>query len=333
MMVMVLAFGTAALLSGWWGTRWVTRRAEPWGLIDIANARSMHRRPTPRGGGLAVVVTVFLGTLILWVGVQLRTTDAVAVWGGAVAIGGIGLLDDRYGVSSKLRFLVHIGTAMVVMVLVHMPSESALKWSFTVALAVLAITWSINLFNFMDGIDGLAGSEACMVLGWYAAAAAWLWPDGSHLLALGASAAVFGFLAWNWPPARIFMGDVGSGFLGFLIAFLAIRAWSHEPLLTVTTASMYSYFWVDASVTLFVRLRTGQNVFQAHRLHAYQKRARLSGSHSRVSLQVIALNALWLLPWNILVVTRQLPAIALTIPTLGVAWYVLQARPGLEPAS
>jgi Fuc2NAc and GlcNAc transferase len=164
------------------------------------------------------------------------------------------------------------------------------------ALAVLAIVWVVNLFNFMDGIDGIAGSEALIVCvaggaiagqsSEHVAAAAWL--------LAGASA---GFLAWNWPPARIFMGDVGSGFLGFFIAVLALAAARSAPASAFVWLILGGTFFVDATVTFLRRLLRGVRVYEAHREHAYQWLSRRWQSHAAVDWAFIAVNVCWLAPW------------------------------------
>jgi len=164
-------------------------------------------------------------------------------------------------------------------------------------LAVLSIVWTLNLFNFMDGIDGIAASEAVFICG-----SAWmlsLLPAGAAgsvgALALIFCAACLGFLVWNWPPARIFMGDVGSGYLGFVIAVLAIAADHDDPAAPWPWLILGGVFFVDASVTLVHRALRGERVYEAHRTHAYQWLARRWG-HRRVTVSVGLVNVLWLLP-------------------------------------
>jgi Fuc2NAc and GlcNAc transferase len=170
-----------------------------------------------------------------------------------------------------------------------------LSWVGNV-LGVLGIVWSINLFNFMDGIDGIAASEATFVM----AAGALLglaggWSDPG-LAGVAVAAACFGFLIWNWPPASIFMGDVGSGYLGYVIAVLALSATAGSGHAIWVWLILGAAFFADATLTLVRRARRGEPLYEAHRLHAYQHLARRWQSHRRVTLWVLVLNLAWLLP-------------------------------------
>jgi Fuc2NAc and GlcNAc transferase len=165
-------------------------------------------------------------------------------------------------------------------------------------LAVLAVTWTLNLFNFMDGIDGIAGSEAVFI----AAAGAILVAVGGGSAAvpsacLVVAAACLGFLRWNWPPASIFMGDVGSGYLGYIFAALALAAARNSAVMLNVWLILGGVFFVDATVTLLRRFARRERVFDAHRTHAYQWLARSYRSHRRVTILVSIVNLVWLLPW------------------------------------
>ena len=163
--------------------------------------------------------------------------------------------------------------------------------------AVLALTWILNLFNFMDGIDGIAGSEAAFVAG--AAAFLTLCLGGSAgvaAVALALAGACLGFLLWNWPPAKIFMGDVGSGYLGYVIGVLALAAGREDPTALWVWLILGGVFFVDATVTLIRRVLRGDRVYEAHRSHAYQWLARRWQSHESVTITTTAVNVLWLLP-------------------------------------
>ncbi len=228
----------------------------------------------------------------------------------------VGFLDDRRHLRASVRFGVHLAAAIWVVSLLGGVSETALaNWGlhglWTGRLfAVLTLVWTINLFNFMDGLDGIAGSEALFVSG----AGAWLyWREGGApgLTATMASLAAtcLGFLRWNWPPARIFMGDVGSGFLGFSLAVLGLAA-SQEGMLPIEIwAILGAVFLVDATVTLIRRLARRDRWFEAHRTHAYQNLARRWKAHLPVTILVMTVNIFWLLPLAIL--AANFPANAL----------------------
>jgi Fuc2NAc and GlcNAc transferase len=183
-------------------------------------------------------------------------------------------------------------------------------------LGVIGIIWVLNLFNFMDGIDGIAGVEGLFLalagggLALFDAAA-----PGFAMICFGFGAACAGFLVWNWAPASIFMGDAGSGFVGYLIAVLAVAAGFRDPAGLWVWLILGGVFFVDATITLLRRLLRGEKPHEAHRTHVYQRLSRAWGSHARVSLAVTAVNLLWLLPWA--VAAKFHPALA--------AWFTLSA--------
>jgi Fuc2NAc and GlcNAc transferase len=161
------------------------------------------------------------------------------------------------------------------------------------AVALVGLVWMINLYNFMDGIDGLAGVEAVCAsgLGGLLLARSGL---GEAVLALGGASA--GFLVWNWPPAKVFMGDVGSGFLGVVFGVLAIASAKERPWLVWVWLILLAVFVVDSTLTLIRRLIAGARWYEAHCCHAYQHAARRWGSHSKVTLAMMAVNLGWLFP-------------------------------------
>jgi Fuc2NAc and GlcNAc transferase len=214
-----------------------------------------------------------------------------------------GLWDDRRSLPASVRFGWHLVAAAVFasgLVPLSPPwlAELGLGNRYIGALFVtVALTWSINLFNFMDGIDGIAGMEAVFVT----AAGAWInsqrGDPGLTAAMLGLCAASSGFLVWNWPRARIFMGDVGSVFLGLTVPMLDLFASERAPIPLQVWIILGGLFLSDATVTLLRRMVRGDRWFEPHRLHAYQHLARRCGSHLRVTLLFAAINILWLLPW------------------------------------
>ncbi len=296
--VMVAAFALS------WALTWQVRRmALAGGLLDHPNARSSHSVPTPRGGGLSIVVTTTVGLVLLWWVGGVDSHLAIALGGGGIAIAAVGFIDDRHQISAGVRFAVHLGAAAWALAwLGGLPSVLIGDRLLSLGpagyvLGVLAVTWALNLFNFMDGIDGIAASEAIFVTG---AAALLTLASGRFSSATGVelvtAAACAGFAAWNWPPARIFMGDVGSGYLGYLIGVLAVAEARENPVAPWIWLILGGVFFVDATVTLARRLVRGERVHEAHRSHAYQWLARRWKSHKKVTLGVAAVNVLWLLP-------------------------------------
>jgi Fuc2NAc and GlcNAc transferase len=296
-LLVALASSVAALLL----TAWVRRDAARFGLLDVANPRSSHTGEVPRGGGLAIVAVALCAALILALAGRFTAPEALAWLGGGTAVALVGLWDDRAGVSVRNRLLVQFAAALCVLWATQRlaapgsaaaTSPHALLW----IAGTLAVVWGANLFNFMDGIDGLAAQQALFVAGagWLLGAGPRAGAEGWMLLCLAAAAA--GFLAWNWAPARIFMGDVGSAFLGFALTLLALVTGANNSLALWCWLILQGAFVVDATVTLSVRVLRGERASAAHRQHAYQRLARRFGSHARVSWGFAAVNILWLLP-------------------------------------
>lgn len=276
-------------------------------LVDIPNARSSHSVPTPRGGGVAIVASFLLA--LPWLAVAgLASWHLVwALLGAGAGVALLGFLDDHGHVAARWRLLGHfaaagwalfwLGGLPPVMVLGH---TLDLGW-FGDVLAAVYLVWLLNLYNFMDGIDGIASVEAvCVCLG---AAALYALPGTAGggqavdlWLPLLLACAVAGFLVWNFPPASIFMGDAGSGFLGITLGILSLQATWAAPQLLWSWLILLGVFVVDATVTLLRRLLRGDTIYQAHRSHAYQHAARRFGRHLPVTLTVAAINLGWLLP-------------------------------------
>jgi Fuc2NAc and GlcNAc transferase len=291
-------------LFAWFATGLVRRHALRNAILDVPNRRSSHVTPTPRGGGLAVVLS-FMGAVAFLVSagfLQLDLAFVLAAGGGAVAL--TGYLDDRKTLPASIRICVHIIAAILAVMILGGITEQTLRniglhgvWAGSL-LGLVALTWSTNLFNFMDGIDGMAGSEAVFV----AAAGAllnWRYGGDSGLTAamLVLAAATLGFLIWNWPPASIFMGDVGSGFLGFTLGVLGLAASRHSVARIEVWVILNGVFIVDATVTLLTRIMRRDRWFEAHRQHAYQKLASRWKAHLPVTVLVITINLIWLFPW------------------------------------
>jgi Fuc2NAc and GlcNAc transferase len=289
-----LALGAAAFLASAALSGLTRRYALARALIDVPNQRSSHANPTPRGGGLAIVVVVLAGLAILAASGRVDSRTALALGGGGALVAAVGWLDDRHGLAAGTRLGVHLAAAawtvawlrgMPDLILGEGSAHLGLPGAF---LAVLAVVWATNLYNFMDGIDGLAAAEALVVGG---AASLLLGSRGSPLgiVALLSAAAAAGFLVWNRPPARLFMGDVGSGFLGFLFGGLAVASENAGALPALLWLVLLGAFFVDATVTLLRRMARGDAWYAAHRTHAYQRAVQAGWSHLRVTAVVILL--------------------------------------------
>jgi len=262
-------------------------------VIDVPNARSSHSVPTPRGGGMAIVLA-YSGVLALsgwwW------------LFAAGLLVAIVGWLDDQWHVKPLIRLQVHImSCAMVVYAAGGLPAFSMfgleMQWGLAGSvLAVIALAWILNLYNFMDGIDGIAGVEAVTTAG-VAGLILWFVYGGYDLawLHLYLAAGSLGFLLWNWPPAKIFLGDAGSGFLGLMLGALTILSASYVAEMLWVWLILLGVFIVDATFTLTRRLLRGDKVYEAHRSHGYQYASRLYG-HKAVTLAVLAINLLWLAP-------------------------------------
>jgi Fuc2NAc and GlcNAc transferase len=298
-----LAAAVMAFIIAWAGTALMRRIALARRLLDVPNARSSHSVPTPRGGGVAIVAAATCSLLLLAVRHRVDLRLLVALLGGGWAVALVGFADDRRPVSPLIRLFVHFAAA--IWTVVWLGGLPPLTVGGTVVVGhwlaslfgVIAIVWALNLFNFMDGIDGIAASEALFIT--WAAALLGLCAgtgDGALVFALAVGAACLGFLCWNWPPAKVFMGDVGSGYLGYVLAALAIASAREHPLALGVWTILGAVFLVDATLTLLRRLARRERIYEAHRSHAYQWLARRYRSHGRVTGLVLGLNLCWLLP-------------------------------------
>ncbi|WP_454864993.1 MraY family glycosyltransferase [Pseudomonas rhizophila] len=289
-----------------WGLTLVLRRyALSKSLMDVPNERSSHKVATPRGGGLAIVVSFLLSLPVLE---SLSLMPAPALYsllgsGGLVAV--IGFADDHGHIAARWRLLGHFVAALWALYWLNgLPPVILfgitvdMGWFGTI-LALIYLVWMLNLYNFMDGIDGIASVEAITVcLGMCVV----YWAIGNlDLVAapLMLSVAVAGFFFWNFPPAKIFMGDVGSGFLGMIFGGLAIQASWSDPKLMWSWIILLGVFIVDSTWTLLSRLINGKKIYEAHCTHGYQHASKISGSHLKVTLCVMLINLLWLLPISI----------------------------------
>jgi UDP-N-acetylmuramyl pentapeptide phosphotransferase/UDP-N-acetylglucosamine-1-phosphate transferase len=251
-------------------------------ILDHPNERSSHQRPTPRGGGLAVTSVLALSFLLLNFGLYQGVLGL-----GALALMAISWLDDRRGLGPLTRFLIH--GAVIGLYLAMMPSGELIlhgllpKWADR-AVTVAGWLWFVNLYNFMDGIDGITGVETT-ALGLGIALVSSLAPDGDsfQLIAFSVFAAMagLGFLVWNWHPAKVFLGDSGSIPLGFVLGGLLFHLAAHGQL--AAALILPGYYLADATITLLWRLKDGEKIWQAHRRHFYQRAVRGGQSHARVS--------------------------------------------------
>jgi UDP-N-acetylmuramyl pentapeptide phosphotransferase/UDP-N-acetylglucosamine-1-phosphate transferase len=276
-------------------------------LIDQPGARRSHSEPTPRGGGIGIVIAVLACACVPALFAPGSSPDAAIVLSVAVIIvAAVGWIDDHRGLSARWRFAAHCLAAAVFLLPVLVPvalMPAAVEESFSVsattvwvllAVALLAIVWCINLHNFMDGIDGILAAQAIFVFGALTilcARAGWTTHVGQTAVFAAATA---GFLPFNFPRARIFMGDVGSGVLGLLIAAAVLWQMATTGVALASGLILCSAFVTDASCTLLSRMLRGRRWYSAHREHLYQWLARSGRSHAGV----VALY----MGWNLVIV-------------------------------
>ncbi len=343
------------------------RHASQLGLQDLPNARSSHRTPTPRGGGAAIVLAFLFALPWCLPAGLLAGWQVLVALAMAVMLALVGLADDRYGLGLAIRLGTQtLAVAVLLGVLVGsvnlaaesdlgllqgvtglptlagwLPGEAA-PWVVTaldlatVALLLLAGVWWINLFNFMDGIDGLAATQALFMLlaallVRYSGSA--LGADAGLLRLVGdpvsaasmvLAAALAAFVVVNWAPAKIFLGDAGSLFLGFALFAMAAHDVTSGDMSLWTWLILGALFLVDATVTLLRRWFTGQRVTAAHRSHCYQRLARRWGRHWAVALVYCLTNILWIFPLALLAhrAPSWAPMISVTacLPLAIIAW-------------
>jgi Fuc2NAc and GlcNAc transferase len=285
---------SAVFLATYFGVRWYRAWSLKRGVLDHPNERSSHSSPTPRGGGLVmaiVIMAVYLGAASL-IGYEVSIGFAVA----AALVAAVSLLDDLYSISFAWRLLVHsISAALVIYSCGHVGLTDSAQMSFAsvsdwigAAMTFVWIVWTLNAYNFMDGIDGIAGLQAVtasigwMIIGLYMGEPAILMLGGSILFASLA------FLLHNWPPARIFMGDAGSAFLGFCFASMPFVARTFVEVganrLFIAGIALLWLFIFDSIFTLIRRAARREKVWNAHREHLYQRLIRSGYAHRTVTL-------------------------------------------------
>ena len=303
----MLTLAGAAFVAGLALTGTALLLARRFGVMAIPNARSAHSVPVANIGGLGFVVPTL--AWLTWSAAAEGDPFALVLAGGAATLALVGLLDDLFELSAGLRLPIHLAVAAAT-VAVAVDGNA-----IVLATCAIGLAWFVNLYNFMDGIDGIAGSQAAIFcLGALCFGAGGTF-DATFWVVLASCA---GFLCLNWAPARVIMGDTGSGFLGFTIGALAVYLWQTGALPLLASLILLAAFWFDATYTLAVRLVTRQRVAEAHSNHLYQKLARRWG-HGRTTALLWGYALVWLAPLAALYGRLD----------LGVLWLVLACVPVL----
>ena len=318
-----LLFLGSAILTGLF--RLVAQRVR---LVAVPVSRSAHLSPIPVGGGVSIVALILLVIAYCYWTAQIPANEFAALMAGFV-IACIGIVDDIKQLDVRWRIPAQfLASIYVVYCLGDVPAIDFGFFNFPESmllnvLAVFALVWLLNLFNFMDGIDGIAATELIAVN-----VVSLLIVINSDavvtLLSASLAAAAGGFLFWNWAPAKIFMGDVGSSFIGFTLGVMALLSLQHGSMTVWTWVLLLGVFIVDATLTLFVRVRRRQRWYEGHASHAYQNAARHYKSHSKVTLSILLINLFWLGPLAWL--SMQYLKMGLVITVIGLIPLLVLAR-------
>jgi UDP-N-acetylmuramyl pentapeptide phosphotransferase/UDP-N-acetylglucosamine-1-phosphate transferase len=285
-------------------------------ILDIPNERSSHTNPTPRGGGLAIVISWYIGiTFLFFAGYLNRNLYFALLCGILLAI--ISLIDDLYDIKPYIRLIAQTSAAIISLIFLN-GIQPIILFGINIfpsiildVIMVVGMVWFINLYNFLDGIDGYASVEAIMM-----SFALYLFAGENITLILIAS--VLGFLIWNWPKAKIFMGDVGSTQLGFILIVLGIYLHNENRLSIIYWLILAAPFWFDATLTLYRRWRNKEKLSIAHRKHIYQRLVQSGFSHLKVDIFLSLLDAILIIAVYICSKHNnlQLPLLILTIASL-----------------
>ena len=304
-------------------------------LIDIPNERSSHEVPVPRGGGMAIVLIclcsiLFVGNLDL-----LDQHQVIALIGGGSLVAAIGWLDDHRDVSALFRVVVHFIAA--IWTVSWLGGLGSIELGFTTmdlgwfgsVLAVTGIVWLINLYNFMDGTDGIAAVQTITAGSFSVFLFLYAGVAGLALITLVMIGATTGFLLWNWSPAKIFMGDVGSSFLGYFFGALAILGEQSGSAPVLVWSILLALFFWDATLTLIYRFRSGEKWYAAHRSHAYQRFVQMGNTHQKLALWFFVINVtiLWPIAWFAMNYKSSLLVLALITAILSaVLWLAIRHK-------
>ena len=284
--------GAAAFGGGWIGTRIALDALRRRNVLDHPTDRSSHDAPTPRGGGIAIMATLVLIWGVVAIAASARPTGIAIVLFAAIGLSALSFIDDLRGLPVITRLAAQV--VAVAIGLTALPADMPVFQGLFQPTTDLLLTgliwlWFVNLFNFMDGIDGISSVEGAAI-GIGVMLVALVGGMGAEwaLYGVALAGAVLGFLRWNWPPAQVFMGDVGSVGIGFLGGWLLLGLAANGQWVAALILPLY--YLADATITLFRRLLRGERIWRAHRSHYYQRAVQTLGSHAAVSLGIAATN-------------------------------------------
>lgn len=280
-------------------------------IIDVPNERSSHNIPTPRGGGISIVVMSLLSLVAIYSLDLINTRTFLAIGVGGMIVAIMGWLDDHKNLKPLLRGIIY-SLAVIISLSIIGGLQSIRIGNHIISipllndiLAFLGMFWLINLYNFMDGTDALAGMQTIFAA---LAGAVFFILSGQYglgLFCVSIVASTAGFLYWNWPPAKIFMGDVGSCYLGFCFGIMAIIGEKTETLNISIFVILLGLFICDATFTLLMRVCRKEKWYSPHKSHAYQRLVQMGLSHKQLAVGMTLTNVVLLLPFSIIVFIRQ----------------------------
>ena len=301
-------------------------------LLDIPNDRSSHTVPTPRGGGLAIIIVLLLAGVVSLFLPQAPIDVLVCLLLATLAFSLLGWQDDKHDLPASVRFLIQLLIAVFASGWLLWATVPGYSTSFaSVALLLLStlwIAWMANLYNFMDGIDGISAVES-LILG--ATTSYWFAISGvasMAIICIAVAGASVGFMRWNWSPAKIFMGDVGSLALGAFFAIIAIIGTTRLDIPILAFLILYAVYLADSGVTLLHRIIKREKWWQAHRSHFYQRAVQSGFSHAQVSLSVMALNIIFALLASLLImgIINATTATVVTMAILILLMFLINSR-------
>jgi Fuc2NAc and GlcNAc transferase len=291
-------FGVALLGTAWWRTIALKR-----GIVAVPNERTLHAGAIPRGGGIVLATIWLVFVLVFFLDGQMNKGDFLALFIGGGVIALLGVIDDVVDLPALPKFVVQvIAVAWALYWIGGMPDIMFSRDAVVdlgmpgIVLGIVVLLWGISAYNFMDGIDGMAGSGAIFISLAMGSFLSLEGEQGFGGLCFLLAAACGGFIWFNWPPAKLFMGDAGSGFLGYVFGVLMFATVREVPALLWVWLITMGYFITDTTTTLLLRIRYVKKFYGTHRFHAYQSLARRTGSHVRVTSGVLLVELLWLLP-------------------------------------
>lgn len=299
-------------------------------ILDHPGSRSLHETPTPRGGGISIVVLVLIALISLWIGEYISNREVIAFMTSGILVFVTGLLDDIKTLPTLAKGISYFAAAVLGVFMLNsaVPTESSLG-VINILFFSIVIAWLINLYNFMDGSDGLAGLQTILVslsicITAYLSGVSFLF-----YLMIIIAASTLGFLYYNYPPAKIFMGDAGSCFIGLIFGLNAFYCYVNNFIPIEIWLILLSVFVCDASLTLLMRFFVGKKWYEAHREHAYQKVVLMMNSHKDLLLVLMAIYVLLILPILVLTVYFEPYSwlfVMVCYGILAVIWILIQIK-------